>query len=207
MKKNNKDKWEIANHVSTFIVALIAVLGFVYAIRSSNETAKVLSNVSQGIVSITAPVLYFNEYDWFRGDFFDCENPPVGINIKYANGSNMPIKIIKNYITVGTFVGDTVRGNYLLTLCDTLQSILSPKDVKAVSFTFNKEIQGLFVNKTMSGKPPYVYVRFNGVISNLSESVIYDVQLAHFIKYDCKALNVHSISKIEEKYTLISNDK
>lgn len=204
--EQKKDLWDKINLIATFMVAVMAVAGFSYAVKSSKETSKAIKSVTDGIKSFTSPVIYFSEYTWLIGKNFDCENPPNAINVKFENGSNMPIKVINSHITIGTYINDKIKLNYQRTLLDSTEHIITDKYPMALTFPIYDEMKKVLINKTKGKNPPFVYLRFNGKISNLSESIIYNVQLGYFIEYDCEALNIHSITINENHYEPILNE-
>ena len=95
MRKATTTKWEICNHIATYVLAIVAILGFMYSINSSRQTSNTLRTVQTGVESLIEPIVKFKGYNWVKDGDKDlsCENPPKGILVSYANVSNVPVII------------------------------------------------------------------------------------------------------------------
>lgn len=205
MKKKNKERWELINYVTTSIIAFIAILGFIFTQISSNQTSKLLketaialNNVNDAVYSFVNPIIYFYNYDWLRGNKIDCVNPPIGITLRFKNGSNIPIKVKKYKVNLscGGYFMNTEKWN-------TNERILTNDYNVSSTFIFSEEIKKLFINKINSYEEPNLIFEFNGIISNISESITYEVKLITQINFDCGYYNVRNHSILLESYKLI----
>lgn len=71
----------------TYVLAFIAIAGFVWSIKSSKD-------VTEALKAVNFPIVQYSDFVWINdGEQFSSENPPAGIISSIKNTSNVPIKI------------------------------------------------------------------------------------------------------------------
>jgi hypothetical protein len=194
-------KFEILYYISTYILAVIAIFGFIYSLISSSETTKTLDLIQRKILSFTDPIIKFEDYKWLYQDQLNCENPPIGINILYKNRSNVPIKLKVDY---EIYYGELKMGKALGTIGQKSEYIVVPGET--LGFTsINKEFFRNLKAKKRVFDPPLLKVRLSGRISDIAETRKYSIELTDAIGIDCNEfLKTKSVTNLELKYKLLA---
>ena len=132
-----KNSWKIGYYVATYILALIAILGFVYSIVTSRSTSKILKDVQQELESSNKALIRVDKIGWFKEGEISCDNPPVGIFVNCRNFSNVPIQVYKT--DVNFFYGTKELDDSTRTIGNAESSILPPGETYKVG-TVQKEL-------------------------------------------------------------------
>jgi len=206
MKNEKKHTiYEIIYFISTYFIAVIAILGFIYSINSSKKMSKTLESFNESIADFTEPVIKFNDYTYFydKDKKMDCENAPIGIHFTYINKSIIPIKLNGVCeISYGEMKFSTDRIKEINQSEDPI--IISPGETNGTTM-LRKEDFKMLLNKKGIFAPPFLKIHFNGYVSNLSETRKYKVELITAIGVDCEQPTQRSITSIKEDYTLVAN--
>ncbi len=69
------DKWERSAVIANWIVAAIAVAGFVASQSSSRKVSEALVRVTEGMTSLTTPLVKWAGFAWYSDGVISCTNP------------------------------------------------------------------------------------------------------------------------------------
>lgn len=128
--------WEILYFISTYILALVAVVGFITSQKSSEKVSKTLKLIQKGLSSLSEPLLKFSGYQWVVSgngtNIISISNPPKGILFSYTNVSNVPIQLIDSHFQVffgeklldepGAVVGTETKETFIIAPNESIQS-------------------------------------------------------------------------------------
>jgi hypothetical protein len=114
-----------------------------------------------------------------------CINPPIGISVEYRNGSNIPINILKEDMSIyyGKFLIDrnqhTPNDNRIL---------LAPGESTGITYIFDQydTIRRMMINKMGIFNDPFLRLDFKVIISTQDTSKKYRINLIHDIGFDCR---------------------
>lgn len=130
---NTISNWEIFYYISTYVLACIAIFGFIFSQKTSNKVSSALMIMEKSLSSLSFPMVKLTDYMFEVenvNSYLSESNPPVGLIIEYSNVSNIPIRIIKSKYRL--FYGDKEL-NEPSTPIGTMSEkpfIMSPGDVK-----------------------------------------------------------------------------
>ncbi|CAI2313896.1 hypothetical protein IFVP203_C1210005 [Vibrio parahaemolyticus] len=128
--------WEVFYYISTYILAFVAVVGFISSQKSSEKVSDALKVIQRGLSSLSEPLIKFSGYQWIVGkdgtNIVSRSNPPQGILFSLSNVSNVPIQIVENkfYIYYGdkllddptSPMGSTTSETYILAPNESIQN-------------------------------------------------------------------------------------
>ena len=181
------DRWLKGYYFATWVLALIAIVSFVFSIWSWIGTSKAVEKITGSLGSFAYPVLQIDDHD-FLGDNtgkISCQNSPTGILIYYANKSNVPIQIYKT--EKNFFFGERRIGqNSIHKIGGSENSILVPGDRR--NFGVTDEVLTEQLKKTrpfFAG--PHIEIKFEAEYSRLGEEKRYLYQTHYVIQFDCNA--------------------
>jgi hypothetical protein len=177
--------WKKWYYAATYALAIVAILGFFYSIYTSRQNSKMLTMFSDSIDNFTEPILQFYDLDWHWDealyDTIDCGHPPHGINVKYINASNVPIKVLNPNLQV-SMGGVVIPGQQLMEKDSVI--ILSPGQLYGRSL-YDPLFPTFLNNKTGLYSPPFLDLRFTAIISTLNEAKKYRFALSNRISSSC----------------------
>lgn len=188
-------------YFATYILALIAGLGFVWSIYSSRQTSITLEKLNKGLSSFTEPILIFDDFNWFKKTKeLNCDNPPIGINVIYRNASNIPIKC-KNSI-IKTFYGDyEILPDHENNLDKEYTVIPAGGTLGFTQLFIIQELQNKMKNKISQYEPPFFKIKLNITISTIDESKAYELNLINQIGIDCDSYSIKNMTEMQSSYT------
>jgi len=99
--------WELVYYISTYILAVIAILGFYYSQKSSVKVSESLMIIQRGLSSLTEPLIKFTDYNWVIGNDdgpISLKNPPLGIIFSLKNVSHVAVHVVESKFEI--FYGD-----------------------------------------------------------------------------------------------------
>lgn len=188
-KMNNNQsglsKWYI---FPTWILAIMAVIGFIFSVRSSlefatklNELTKTLVNLEKQVELSFTPLLKLVDYRWIIKDKtkdISCQNAPIAIDIAYKNVSRVPLRMIDNEI-------DFYLGELKLSITirnESKESILSPGEMWHNTFSGIKN----FTSKPKKlNERPLIRIKSLIKYSNIEGNVFYIYEATHIIPFSC----------------------
>ncbi|MCS0120089.1 hypothetical protein NDJ02_09965, partial [Vibrio parahaemolyticus] len=59
--------WEVFYYISTYILAFVAVVGFISSQKSSEKVSDALKVIQRGLSSLSEPLIKFSGYQWIVG--------------------------------------------------------------------------------------------------------------------------------------------
>ena len=188
-------------YFATYLLAFIAIIGFIWSIISSNQTSKTLEKLDKGLNSFLEPILVFGDYVWLGDKPLNCENPPNGINLLYKNASNIPIRFL-NYDLI-SYYGD-YKINQSELNHDPADKLISSGEVFGMTIIFgNAKIQDMMKNKTNVLHAPFFRFDLTAIISTLDGSKKYKINLINDCGVDCNAYNVRNITTVKSSYVSV----
>jgi len=138
---NVTSNWEVAYYISSFVIAFVAVVGFISAQKSSEKVSEALVVIQRGLSSLSEPMVKFSGYKWLisSSNAVSASNPPQGIMITYTNVSNVPIQLIDSDFNVlygnkllddpGTPMGTETQETFILAPNESTQSGIHDPEV------------------------------------------------------------------------------
>jgi hypothetical protein len=114
-------------YIATYILAFIAVIGFVYSIKTSHDTAEIAKSIQESSNDISKTLYGMKEaFKQIEGNFIllarptliikqtyllrqgkdklSCKNPPIGLKVYFKNTSNITIQVTD--IKIDIFYGE-----------------------------------------------------------------------------------------------------
>ena len=199
------NKWKIGYFVATYILALIAISGFVFSIITFQSTSEVMQSASETLKDVqqefafsNQPFIRYDNYKWFKkegsGDIA-CDNLPVGILITYRNFSNVPI-IIHN-VDAQYFYGEKLLDDIVFTAGTNSSTILPPGEVSNVGTAQSELFQKYLGNQENILKPPFLKTQLNITFSRLDDSKRFVYKAKINIGFNCS--NLKSVTHLENE--------
>ncbi|EIJ2230974.1 TPA: hypothetical protein ACPVXA_004624 [Vibrio parahaemolyticus] len=157
--------WEILYFVSTYILALVAVIGFWSSQKSSENVSKALKVIQRGLSSLSEPLLKFRDYQWVVGkngtNVISVDNPPQGIMFSYANVSNVPIQIVDSEFKV--YYGDKLLDEPTTPMgTETKETFILAPNEHVTSGTTQADVFEKYLGKPKDRSlPPHINVKLD----------------------------------------------
>lgn len=145
--------------------------------------------------------MYFTDYKWIFLKKIDCNNPPIGINVSYKNGSNIPIKIKEAEIKIfwNNFLLNPPKSEENNPLYSGIEESILPPGENFSTSQINSNSFSLILNsKKELLNSNYLKIDFSAIISNLNGSNTYKLNFIHYIGIDCNNLESKDITTIKE---------
>lgn len=208
--KNTPVEW--ISLVFNGVIAVVALVGFAYTIISNRDTSKTLSDTSKALETIketfeiyTNPILEFHDFNWFNDNKkpLSCSNPPCGINYEYKNKSNFPIKLIiqKNEIL---YDGEILSSNQPLHQDEVeKETVIAPQSTIGFTVIKNDEFKTILAHNTSGYNGPRLELRIAGVISSLSGSKKYNIDITDHIVLSCDNYGTKNVIHHSGNFTQI----
>jgi len=196
--------FEWASLLFNGIIAIVAVTGFLYTVFSNRQVSETLKTITNTFETYSDPIFQFEGFDWiYRGKLrkISCENLPYGIAYRYKNISNFPIKLSNMESKImfeDVVLADKDNTDMVNAKSET---VLAANSNFGYTVVAKDEIDAMFRKHSDIYRPPFLELHFSAIISNLSETKKYKIELVDYIGISCKNLPVQNI--INHK-TLIS---
>lgn len=155
--------WEVLYFISTYILALVAIIGFITSQKSSEKVSKTLKLIQKGLSSLSQPLLKFSGYQWVVSgngtDIISISNPPKGIIFSYTNVSNVPIQIIYSQFQV--FFGEKLLDDPTVPMgTDTKETFILAPNESIQSGTTQAELFEKYLGKPKDrSQPPHINIK------------------------------------------------
>lgn len=198
-----QEKINFLSFLANALIAIIAVGGFIYSIYSNKETSETLEVVTTTFETYSDPFLQFDDYDYLKAiERMDCEHPPIGINYRYRNISNFPIRLKITSRRLLFDGRDFLKGPTHFDFSKE-EMIIAPNDVIGFTVQKGQEFKSIFKNKRGILTPPFIEFHLNGIISNLSLTKKYEINLIDYIGVDCEQFGIKSVTHHHATYEKI----
>lgn len=197
--------WKFGYYVATYILAVVAIAGFVFSIVSSVETARAIEDVQNNLEAsaktlqqtgetflrmqkelelANEPLLKFNKITWFKNGEITCENPPIGVMAVCTNLSKVPIQIYD--IDVKVFYGTKEFNDTIQEIGNPKESIVAPGETISAG-TIQKELfQKHLRNKQNPLTPPFLTIQLKADYSRLGAVNRFVYRCTQNIGFDCE---------------------
>lgn len=199
-------------YISSIVIAVIAIGGFILSIYSSRQTSKTVKETSEtlqqlnkSLSSFTEPYLDFLKVELIPvNNLLDCQNPPVGIYFQFVNTSNVPI-VLKN-TRIRLFFGEEEIAKERTSINKNEDESIIPPGKTTGMTIIDSEIKDVLTNKTDILKPPFLRMNFTSTISTFDGSKMYDLNLIYDFGIQC-INNYNPINVMKVKTSVISTKK
>lgn len=205
MKSNNKQppdkqtdsmrKWY---YIATYLIALVAILGFIFSIIGLRQNSERLTSVAHTLTGLeknirslqnnieeyNKPLIKFVGYEWALEDSekpLSCENPPIAIKISYINVSRVPLKI--NDYEIGVKFGEVNLP--FETEYRTKEMILAPGERFTYTYSSDTEMKKYSSRNKSPRSEPLFSVSSMIKFTKIEGDVEYEYQAIHKIPFSC----------------------
>lgn len=199
-----KNCWKIGYYIATYILALVAITGFIFSTRSSKNISEVLKSVQEDFASSTQtlqdtsktlydlqreftlsnqPLIKFNKIKWFKDGEISCDNPPIGVLAICSNLSNVPIQIYET--DARFFYGTKELDDITKEIGNPGVSIIAPGETHSVG-TIQKELFQKYLGREKNVlEPPFLKIKLKIVYSRLGSTERYIYESTQNIGINC----------------------
>jgi hypothetical protein len=170
----NSDNWKKWYYISTYLLAVIAITGFIYSINSSMRTSKYLTSLENNLNNFTQPNIKLENLNWLRGSMPpDCKYPPLGVNVEYINKSIIPIKLVNPIFDI--FIGEVfiTQDNSALFEQQEKTHVLTAGETIGFTVVRPIDFKRYLLNKHNIFDPPFIKFRLSAIIMTLNEDKKY----------------------------------
>lgn len=196
-------RWVKGYYVATYILALIAISGFVFSIITSQSTSEILKNMQQEFASSNQPLIRVDKIGWFKEGEISCDNPPVGIFVDCRNFSNVPVQVYKT--DVRFFYGTKELDDTTKEIGNAESSILPPGESYKVGTVQKELFQKYLRHKKSILVPPFLRVKLEIVFSRLGSTERYIYKTTQEIGFDCSKPDVWQMYPSGEKISKVTD--
>lgn len=143
---------EDAYYVASIVIAVFAVLGFIYSQASSKKVSNTLAAMSSSFDLLSQPMIKLTKWDWCveKNEPISSNNPPIGIMIVYGNVSSVHLIVLDCKFSVyygdklldepSSIVGSKPAGESILSPGEMLHSRTIIKDLFVRYSTIEKDV-------------------------------------------------------------------
>jgi len=131
---NSGAAWLDSYYIATYLLAVVAIAGFLWSIRSSRQAAEAAQRVQQALGAMVEPIIKVKEYTWnANGPTISCEHLPVQVTVGIRNFSTVPAQLYRTDFR--TFFGEKELTGLVQNeqVHDDSPLILAPGEVLALS--------------------------------------------------------------------------
>jgi len=187
---------KIVYYISTFILAIFAILGFAFSVYSSNQVGKVLVKFRDELNSYMLPTIKFQDYRWAvekNGDP-SLKDIPIGVYFDFKNVSNVPIQILDSkpdyYFDKTKIIIERIRGGKTIIVPgENFQNYIISPDL----------FQNYFKNSKGFEDNSFFKIHCNVTFSRLHDSRKFKYIAIQKIIFDPKNPKIKSFSKEKEE--------
>jgi hypothetical protein len=194
-------------YIATYVLAFIAVIGFVYSIKTSNDTAEIAKSMQESsndvsktlygmkeafkaiqdnFVLLTTPNIKIIKINLITDDDkinLSCNHPPIGLGITYKNTSNITIQVtdisMKLYWGLSEF-------KEIHEIVGTSEIILSPAGTDYRYRIDTKNFKNYLGEPKKDIKaPPHMGIIFSVCYSDIAHHQKYMYTAKYEIRYNC----------------------
>jgi len=202
--------WVKIYSIATCIIAIIAILGFIFSIKSSHNVSKALKIIKKGLIPITEPLILFDDFQWIvsspdQNKVVSINNPPIGITFSYKNVSNIPVQIHESEAKY--FYGKKELDDVTQSLGGSIDQggkiILSSQD-KIQGGTIQKDLFLKYLSKPKDIiTPPHLEIHFNIIYSRINSEERYHYKSKNRILFNISQPGLKFRKPIHEEIKLI----
>jgi len=197
------NKWKIGYYVATYILALIAILGFIFSIIMSKDTSTIMRNIQQELESSNVPIITINRHGWYKEEGeITCDNPPTGIYLECCNISNVPIQVYEikmRFSYDGEDCPDPVSK-----LGEASSYILAPGEKFKHGVIRKEFFQKYLKNKKGNGIPPFIRSKSEIVFSRLNFTERYIYKATKEVGFDCTNYKSSQMYPLNEQISRVT---
>lgn len=200
MEENRMKKYY---YMATYILAIIAILGFIYSIKTSSDTAEIAKSIqeSSNDVSktlygmkdafkqiqenfsvIARPIIKVTNRYLIRAGKLSCDNPPIGLKVNYKNGSNVTIQITD--ISFDVFYGEAELKP--IQRIGTREIILAPAEITYYEHYDKINFKRYLGEPKDIDAPPHLRFVLTICYSSIGQQQKYMYRTEYDVKYDCR---------------------
>lgn len=102
---NLSNGWVEWYYIATYLLAALAIAGFIWSIVSSKSTAKTVERVQAALGTMVEPLVKVDNHQWEPepGKKITCEHLPIGLFVVVRNRSSVPVQLYRT--SFRTFYG------------------------------------------------------------------------------------------------------
>ncbi|MDP3182775.1 MAG: hypothetical protein Q8M54_08175 [Desulfobaccales bacterium] len=193
------DNWKKFYYLATFIIAFIAILGFIYSIKSSKEITKTLEIIQQRLIWVTDPMLKISNIGWVVEDTkapISCNSPPIGLKVEFANCSNVAVQTYK--IELRVFIGENELKE-IEHYIGSKEIILPPNAPSNCTATMPKSFKAFLGRQKDRLSPPHLNFILEIEYSRLHDNKRYLYITKREILFDCRKPETFFTNTIKEE--------
>ncbi|MGD8786328.1 MAG: hypothetical protein PVJ60_02805 [Phycisphaerales bacterium] len=185
-------------YISTYILALIAILGFCFSISSSRRVAETLDFVQKELSIFTMPLIEITDFTWVNdsNEPISRANPPVGLLVTFKNASNVAIKLTASSITV--YYGEKKLDDVTRTVGGEGTLIMMPGEESHVGTIQGALFPRYLKNRKGIFESPNLNIHFKATFSRLQGMDIYEYSAVKEIGFNPDRPGIKRIQTNEE---------
>lgn len=199
-----ESKWKIGYYSATYVLAVIAISGFIYSIITSQSTTNVLDNMQQELAFSNEPLVKIDNCGWFKEGEISCDNPPVGVYVDCRNFSNVPVQVRET--DARFFYGEKEFTDAVRKVGGEASSHILPPGEKFKVGTIQKELfQKYLGDKKSILVSPFLRVKLEVLFSRLGSTELYIYKSTQEIGFDCSKPDVWQMYPVEEQISRVTD--